>query len=255
MLERLSNIQVVLVRSKFPENIGAAARAIANMGLGGLRLVAPERLWPEPMARLASSGGQAVLAAMQVYPDLASALGDCLAALATTARVGRRRGRLSSPRRLAPQMLELAEMGKVALVFGPEDKGLSTEEVDACGFTCSIPTAEAASLNVAQAVVVLAYEMRQAALEASEEGLGAPTRPKPASLEELEGLKQHLQEALVEMGAISPENPAHFFRPFKTTLERSGITSREVRAWHGLARQALWLSGQIKKGRGKPGQG
>ncbi len=247
MEELLRNIMVVLVRTKFPENIGSAARACANMGLGGLRVVAPERLWPEPMARLASTAGAAYLETMETFDSLDRALADCLAGAAFTARLGRRRGRLVSPRRAAPQILELAAQGLVALVFGPEDKGLDTAEVDACGLTVSIPTAEAASLNLAQAVMVMAYELRLTALEAGPESAPGPaSRPQPASLKELAGLKEHLKEALVAIGCIPADNPDHFFRPFKATLERAGVTSREVRAWRGLARQALWLRGKIK---------
>jgi hypothetical protein len=116
--------------------------------------------------------------------------------------------------------------------------------------------------------MVMAYELRLAALETWPEGsaslavpagpavpaglaglAGAPgpaVRPQPASLAELNGLKEHLMAALVAIGTLPADNPEHFFRPFKTTLERAGITSREVRAWRGLARQALWLRGRVK---------
>jgi tRNA/rRNA methyltransferase len=249
MEELLRNMVVVLVRTKFPENIGSAARVVANMGLGGLRVAGAERLWPEPMARLASTAGAGVLEELQVFANLDEALADCVAAVALTARLGRRRGRLVSPRRVAPQIMELAGQGRVALVFGPEDTGLSTEEVDACGYTVCIPTAQASSLNLAQAVMVMAYELRLAALADWPEGpagpSGPPVRPQPASLQELTGLKDHLQEALVAMGAIPHDNPGHFFRPFKATLERAGVTSRETRAWRGLARQALWLAKEL----------
>ena len=246
MLERLENIVIVLARPKFPENIGAAARVVANMGLGGLRVVAPERPWPEPMARLATEAGAAVLAGMGTHAGLAEALSDCTLAMATTARQGRRRGRLTTPRQAAPQALAAAAAGRVALVFGPEDKGLNTEDVDLCGLSVCIPTAQASSLNLAQAVMVLAYEMRQAALEEEGRAAGPNPRPQPATLQELEGLKGHLKQALVAIGSIPAANPDHFFRPFKAPLERGGITTREVRAWRGLARQILWLKGQLK---------
>ncbi|MFH1033762.1 MAG: TrmH family RNA methyltransferase [Pseudomonadota bacterium] len=246
MLELLENLVIVLARPKFPENIGSAARCVANMGLGGLRVVAPERLWPEPMRRLATEAGAAVLEGMRTFPDLASALSDCTLACATTARQGSRRGRLTTPRQAAPQALAAAVTGRVAVVFGPEDKGLNTEDVDLCGLSVCIPTAQASSLNLAQAVMVLSHELRQAALEGAGQALGPNPRPQPASLEELEGLKGHLKEALVAIGSIPASNPDHFFRPFKAPLERGGITSREVRAWRGLARQILWLKRQIK---------
>ena len=246
MLELLTNLVVVLVRPKFPENIGAAARAIANMGLGGLRLVAPERPWPEPMARLATEAGAVVLERMQTFPGLREALADCTLACATTARQGRRRGRLTTPRQAASQALKAAPQGRVAVVFGPEDRGLVTGEVDLCGLSVCIPTDQASSLNLAQAVMVLAYELRQAALETGQGTTAGPAaRPQPASLKELEGLKDHLKAALVAVGSIPADNPDHFFRPFKAPLERGGITSREVRAWRGLARQILWLRGRL----------
>jgi tRNA/rRNA methyltransferase len=249
MHEALANICVVLVRTKFPENIGSACRAMANMGLADLRLVAPERLWPEPMARLASSGGAPVLEASRVYDSLPAATADCALAVATTARVGRRRGRLTSPRQAAPQILDWTARGRVALVFGPEDKGLNNEEVDACGLTVCIPTAQAYSLNLAQAVLVLAYEIFNAslALNRGQDTPGPAASPQPASLAELDGLKNHLKQALVAIGSIPEDNPDHFFRPFKATLERAGVSSREARAWRGLARQVLWLRGQLKE--------
>ena len=241
----LKNLRVVLVRPRFPENIGAAARAVANMGLGGLTVVEPQRLWPEPMRRLASRHGRPVLEAMQVAGSLEEALADCVAAAATTARVGRNRGRLATPRRAAGRLLQWAAQGPVGLVFGPEDRGLTTEELDACFMSICIPTTAEASLNLAQAVVVLAYEVRCAALEA-EAGPGAGTPPRPASMAEMQGLHRHLKQALTALGTLRADNPDHFYRPFKAVLERAGLTSREVRAWRGLARQALWLWGQLK---------
>jgi len=244
----LEQVRVVLVRPRFPENIGAAARAVANFGLGGLRVVAPQRLWQEPMRRLASRGGRPVLEAMGVYQRLEEALGDCVAAFATTARRGSRRGGLWAPRQAAPLALEQAARGPVALVFGPEDRGLTTAEVDACRETICIPTAGASSLNLAQAVVVVAYELHLAALEQAGQSRSRPLGPPPAGLGELEGLKAHLKQALVAMGVIPADNPDHFFRPFKNVLERAGLSSREVRALHGIARQALWLAGRRERG-------
>jgi tRNA/rRNA methyltransferase len=217
------------------------------MGLGGLTVVAPQRLWPEPMRRLASRHGEPVLEGMRVAHTLEEALADCVAAAATTARVGRNRGRLASPRRAAGRLLEWAAQGPVGLVFGPEDRGLSTGELDACFISICIPTTDQASLNLAQAVVVLAYELRSAALEAPPAGAGdRGSPPRPASMAELHGLHRHLKEALTALGALRADNPDHFYRPFKAVLERAGLTSREVRAWRGLARQALWLRGQLK---------
>ncbi len=244
-LDLLENIVVVLVRPRFPENIGAAARVTANMGLGALRVTAPERLWPDPMQRMATAQGQPVLEAMTVHDSLNDALADCMGAVATTARQGSKRGRLIPPRSAALQALERAQGGKVALVFGPEDKGLTTKEVDACSLTTCIPTAQASSLNLAQAVMVLAYEVRMAALNSQGHAKAMPR--KAASLAELDGLKEHLKQALVAIGSYLPDNPDHFFRPFKNVLDRAQPSSAEVRALRGMARQILWLKRELDK--------
>ncbi len=239
----LSPLVVVLVRPRFPENIGAAARVVANMGLGGLRVVEPQRPWEEPMQRLASTCGRAVLAAMEVYDDLESALADTKGAAATTARTGYKRGELISPRRAAPELLAWAQGGKAAIVFGPEDRGLTTPQLDRCQLSVCIPTAQASSLNLAQAVMVMAYELRLAALEAH----AAPAAgPNPASHGEMMGLHRHLMDGLVAIGTLKKDNPEHFYRPIKNVIERGRPSSREVRAMRGIARQMLWAAGQIE---------
>ncbi len=249
MLDNLEKIKVILVRPRFPENIGSAARAVANMGLGGLAVVQPERLWPEPMRRLASSCGVKVLADLEVCDELNQALADCTAAAATTARRGRDRGQLMTPRQAAPRILDWTRDGKVGLVFGPEDRGLSTGELDACMMSICISTTAVSSLNLAQAVVVLGYELRMTALEAisdQEETPKVSARRQPAGMEEMAALHLHLKEALAAMDVILPDNPDHFYRPIKNVLERARPNSAEVRVLHGIARQGLWLSRNLK---------
>ncbi|MCF8034148.1 MAG: RNA methyltransferase [Desulfarculaceae bacterium] len=240
----LTPVVVVLVRPRFPENIGAAARVVANMGLGGLRVVEPERPWDEPMKRLASTCGRKVLASMESYPSLRAALADTVGAAATTARVGYKRGELTSPRRAAPELLGWAQGGKAAIVFGPEDRGLTTSQLDRCQLSVCIPTDQASSLNLAQAVMVMAYELRQTALEA---GSAPASGPSPASHGEMMGLHRHLIDGLVAIGTLKEDNPEHFYRPIKNVIERGRPSSREVRAMRGIARQMLWAAGRIQE--------
>lgn len=244
MLDELKNIVVVLVQPRFPENIGSAARVVANMGLGGLRVIMPEKYRFKSMRALAAGAGAKVLEQMTIHLDLQEALADTIAAYATTARQGEKRGRLASPQNAAPEIIAHAKQGTTALVFGREDRGLTTEEVDACRLSLTIPTAKASSLNVAQAVVVLAYELRRTAMDMA--GLKTrQVREKPAPLDELNGLKEHLIQALVAIGTLPQKNPSHFFRPMKQALERAEPTSEEVRALRGIARQILWMAGKI----------
>jgi tRNA/rRNA methyltransferase len=143
-------------------------------------------------------------------------------------------------------MLKWAAQGRTALVFGPEDRGLNTSEIDAGRLSLTVPTAVSSSLNLAQAVMVVAYELRQTAVEQ-----GTPTPrpidPRSASHQELEGLQEHLKEALVAIGTLPADNPDHFFRPFKQSLEKAALTSRQIRALRGIARQVLWMVGQLKE--------
>jgi tRNA/rRNA methyltransferase len=244
----MRNLLPVLVAPRFPENIGAVARVCANMGLGPLRLVAPERLWTEPMERLATAAGRPWLDSLSVYPDLAAALSGCLLAAGTSARVGKDRGFLTNPRQAAPHILASAAQGQVALVFGPEDRGLSTGDLDLCSLTITIPTSHCASLNLSQAVMVLAYELR---LQAAEPCHPSPLPPGiPAPLDQQLSLRQHLQQAFAAIKVINPKNPDHFMRPYKLSLERARLSPQEIRAWRGLARKILWLARQIPASKG-----
>ncbi len=246
------SLVVVLHRPQLPQNIGAAARAMANMGLSRLRLVAPQDLSPEPMRALATGAGTELLEAMEVFGSLPEALADCAAAAATTARKGRFRGRLVAPRQAAPEILAWAASGPAALVFGPEDRGLTAAELDHFSLTISIPTSDSASLNLAQAVMVVCYELRLAAL-AAQGRRPAPLRPRPASLAQQQALYEHLFQGLLAIGVLPADNPRHFLRKLKGPLMRGGITAAEVRAWRGLARRSLWVAGRLKELQG-PGK-
>lgn len=242
--EMLANICVVLVRPRVPENIGSAARAIANMGLGQLRLVMPENFRIRSIHALATACGRPVLEGLDIFPTLSDALSDCTSVVVTTARQGTKRGRLVAPRQAAPRMLQWAAQGRTALVFGPEDRGLTTAEIDTGRLSLTIPTSTGSSLNLAQAIMVVAYELRMAALE---QRALRPVEAKAAPNMELEGLKEHLKEALVAIGTLPAENTDHFFRPFKQSLENARLTSRQIRALRGIARQVLWMVGQLKE--------
>jgi tRNA/rRNA methyltransferase len=230
------------MKPRSSENIGAVARVCANMGLGKLRLVKAERLDPVAMLRLAANIGRPWLDNMACYLDLPSALRDCLLAVGTTARVGKERGKPYNPRQAAPKLLQTALLGKVALVFGPEDRGLDNDSLDLCSLTVHIPTSELSSLNLAQAVMVLAYELR-VQVTASPQGNNFELTRR-ASLQEQMALYQHLQEAFASIKVINPQNPEHFMRPYLASLKRANLSSLEIRAWRGVARRILWLSRQ-----------
>ncbi len=234
---RLRHVQLVLVRPRFPENIGAAARVAANMGLGGLSLVAPENLDAGPMSALATRLGQGVLEAMNVHPDLDAALARVQFAAATTARVssgGRRRIMTDTPRELARHLAPGLDHQRAAVVFGPEDRGLENHEVARCQALVKIPTTAAGSLNLAQAVVIVAYELF---LAATDRDLPAGDAPELAERGQVEAFYADLQRIMVEVGAIDPANPDYFFLPVRRIFDRAGLGPQEVRMWRGVVRR------------------
>lgn len=193
----LDRIRIVLSRPSHPGNIGAAARAMKTMGLTRLWLVAPAA-FPDPVADARSSGAGDVLAAAQVVERLEDALAGTVLAAAVTAR----RRELSLPRltarAAAVELVEWADRGEIALVFGNETSGLTNEEVALCAMPVTIPTnPDFSSLNLGAAVQLLSYELRMAALEPAPVFDGDP-RPQPATHDEVEGFLEHLERAVTE---------------------------------------------------------
>jgi TrmH family RNA methyltransferase len=194
----MSAPRIVLCRPSHPGNIGAAARAMKTMGLADLRLVAPQRP-PAPEDTWMATHGADVLAAARTYATLAEAIADCAAAFALSAR----------PREWSPQVLDARAAAAraagfdapVAFVFGNEAAGLTNEELFACQFLVHIPAdPENSSLNLAQAVQVVCYELRMA------QGAAVPSMraEKPATVADLEGLYAHLEEAALAAGFMAP---------------------------------------------------
>ena len=243
----LNNVRVVLVRPRFPENIGMAARAMANMGASDLVLVDPERWEAEKAAPLATSQGQPLLASLRLADSLAGALADCTAAIGTTARTGGWRKQLLSPEKSALYARRaVREGGRVAFVFGPEDRGLGNAEVELCTELVTIPTLSGhSSLNLAQAVLVLLYECVKADMAlpftpAKERGWkrnpgGADSRR--ATLEEEAVLFAALEETLLAIDHLPKDNPGWFMQPMRRFLRKSRLRRHEFDMIMGICRQ------------------
>ena len=237
----LDGLDIVLVRTRFPENIGMAARACANMGCSSLSLVTPENWNPEKAAPLATPKGQGLLERIAVYQSLPEALAGSVLVLGTTARTGGWRQSLLSPEQAAGLVAPtLAGGNRVAIVFGSEDRGLVNEEIIHCHRLVTIPAAAGAtSLNLAQAVLLLTYvcsrEMRaviqrEAAPKKAETG-----RSITAAEQEL--LLQTLQETLVQIDYLHGENPDYFFLPWRRFFGRTKLQRHEYDALMGCCRQ------------------
>mgnify|MGYP001263140033 CR=1 FL=1 len=245
----LDGLRLVLVHTRFPENIGSAARACLNMGCRDLVLVAPERLDLERALPLATVHAKDILTSARVVGDLPEALADCAAAYGTTARLGGWRQAVSTPRTLAAQLAPRLESGeRLALVFGPEDQGLTNEETMILDGLCSIPTAvEGTSLNLAQAVMVLLYECFEARRRASSQP-ASPAHPRHGlDHQEREALAAALREALLAIGYLKEQNTDYWLLPVRRTLSRLDPTRAEFNMLMGVCRQILWLAGKTGK--------
>lgn len=241
----LANVRVVLVRPQGSANVGSVARAMKNMGLADLVLVeaeTPEDGWAETMAVHARD----VLARAQAVSSLAEAVGDCAFVVATASRPGLFRGQILTPREASASLLNVARRQPVALVFGPEDHGLSNADLGHCHALITIPTApEYPSLNLAQAVMVCVYELAVAA-GARDAGEPVPetteAMPTAASLERM---FHQLERALLAAGFLNPQNPDPVMNVFRRILARADLREHDVRVLMGLARQVQWLADQV----------
>jgi tRNA/rRNA methyltransferase len=230
----------VLYRPQSAGNIGAAARALKNMGFDDLRLVAPGTLKSREAVAMAVHADD-VLAHATVYPDLADALADCSVAVGTTSRRGGYRTRAHPLRPAAAELVALASSNKVALVFGREDRGLTNREIKLCNRLITIPTApEYPSLNLAQAVMVVAYELMMAADES--ESIEAGRTPHFVEASVSDPMLDRMAEALVSIGFIPDDNPDHIMLAIREIFGRNGLTAREVEILNGMARQMRWVA-------------
>jgi TrmH family RNA methyltransferase len=229
-------ITIILVRPQTPGNIGAAARAMHNMGLHRLALVAPEH-FPHPEARMMACHAEPLLQQAEVYDSLSAAVATCHWLVGTSARRREYRHPPLTPRELAYKLPALcAQHPHVGLLFGPEDTGLTSAELDLCNDLVVIPTvAEATSLNLAQAVLVLSYEILQASYQA------LPHQAPPlASLDEIEAMYDHFRTAFSIHGFSGSHAIERSLMGMRRICERAGLERRDVRLLRGIARQLAW---------------
>jgi tRNA/rRNA methyltransferase len=223
MRELLERVRVVLCRPSHPGNIGASARAMKTMGMGDLHLVAPAR-FPAPEAQWMAAHAGDVLARARVHPQLGDALADCVVAFALSARPREWSPQVLEARAAAAVALERAAAGPVAFVFGAESAGLTNEEMLACQYLVHIPTdADCRSLNLAQAVQVVCYEL----LVATGAQVPKMRGEKLATVDDLEGLYAHLQEAATGSGFHDPASGSKLPERLRRLFSRVPAMERE----------------------------
>jgi TrmH family RNA methyltransferase len=230
--ERLS---IILTRPQSPGNIGSTARAMRNMGLHRLVLVAPER-FPHPEARMMACGAEDLLHSAEIYDSVPAAIASCHWLIGTSARQRRYRHAPLTPAQLAQKLPALCQEHHVGILFGPEDAGLTTDELNLCHDWVVIPTAsEATSLNLSQAVMVICYEMMAQRAQPA-----AANLPTLASMGETEAMYEHLRQAFNVRGFPSRDAVDRILIGLRRIFERTNLERRDVRLVRGIARQLGW---------------
>jgi TrmH family RNA methyltransferase len=232
----LSNIRIVLVNPLYGGNVGSICRAMANTGLSDLALVDPGPLNLDE-ARMMACAANNILERRRVFPTLVEAIADCGLVVGTTARVGLYRSHCLTPREMAPRILDTARAGRVALVFGRENSGLTNDELERCTALIQIPSSpDYPSLNLSHAVLVCAYELFVAA--------GVYEPPEEATPEASSALRERMfqmwREILLEIGFMEEEKSQHMMLGLRRILSRGPMNENDVKIMMGIARQMRW---------------
>jgi tRNA/rRNA methyltransferase len=243
---------IILVEPQLGENIGTAARAMANCGLDDLRLVAPRDGWPSAKAVAAASGADAVLWKARLYPSVPAAIGDLVHVYAATARDRYMVKRELTPRHAAAEMHGfIAADEACGVMFGPERTGLVNDHIALADTVLTVPLNRAfSSLNLAQAVLLIGYEWFTARTEPPPEIMHTG-HSRPADKAELMRFFEHFEEALDESGFLRhPDKRPGMTRNLRNLFQRAGCTEQELRTLHGVI--TAFVGPRPRNGGGQP---
>lgn len=239
------NVCVVLVEPKGGGNIGSVSRVMKNFGFKDLRLVKPrvDHLGEESCNMAVKSLD--ILKKTRIFSTLADCVADCGLVMGTTRRTGKYREEFLYPKDVAEVIRAQPGQKKTALVFGREDKGLKTSELDLCQLLVTIPTKKSLpSLNLAQAAALCLYEVAESLSTLEYVPKNIQDR---AGNRELEAMFIHMERALLNIGFFDSANPKHLMRAFRRMLGRQGLHERDVRILRGVWSKIEWLQGEHKR--------
>ncbi|PLX82157.1 MAG: RNA methyltransferase [Desulfuromonas sp.] len=245
----LHNLVVVLVGTQGNLNLGSVARSLGNFGVRELRLTAPEADPASDEARRMAVSARPLLEQARRFDELRQAVADCHLVIGTSRRTGKYRVDPLEPSDAAELLFPQLAHGRVALVFGREDHGLSASEVELCQRVLEIPTDDAVpSMNLAQAVSICLYECYKLA-QKNAAGFGGDRR-ELATGDELEAMFQHMRRTLLDIEFLDPQNPDHILRALRSILGRAALDPREVRILQGLLSRVDWVEGERQRSQG-----
>ena len=237
---RPDSICIVLVRPKFPENIGSVARAMKNMGLG--RLVVVNGCSPlHANAYKLASGAEDILERAEECFTLREAISEMGCVVGTTSRRGKERDPDLTPEALVKKLIPLSQKNLIGLAFGSEKEGLTNEELSLCHLYARIPSMESfPSLNLAHAVMVVSYELFKNAMEVPKKEV------QLAQAEQLERMLGHMEKTLLRIGFLDSKNPQRIMRVLRKLFGRSQMDEREVKIFEGIWSQ---MDHQLRSGK------
>jgi tRNA/rRNA methyltransferase len=229
---KTENITIILNRPKYPGNIGSVARCAKNMGIERLFVVGYSNPDLEETKKMATHFASDVVKNMKHFNQLDEALSGFHYVVGTTSRLGSVRGPVVHPREMAEQIVDISQNNKVAVLFGPEDAGLTNDELKYCHLLVTIPTSnDLKSINLSHAVMILCYEIFAACTPSPER-----FTPKLATSFELEGMYDHLKEMFIKIGFINLENPEYWMTSIRRFFSRTKLFSKEVQIIRGICR-------------------
>ena len=269
MTDPLQNITIVLVRPQYAGNIGSVCRAMKNTGLSRLILVSPEQDPLSGEARMMATSAKDILEKAKIFSSPEEALEGFRWIAGTSARKGIDRGPFISPREISPEIIKHASSIPVAILFGPEDRGLTNRELDPCHALIQIPTHPGlSSLNLAQAVLVLCYELYLTSLpelriadcglrnekraRRDEAGSSSGLLPPLAEFQKVEKMYAHLEQLLLRIGFLDTNNPKRIMHTLRRIFGRANLGDRDVAILRGIFHQLEWYAthGRQKKDSG-----
>lgn len=233
---KTENITIVLNRPKYPGNVGSVARCARNMGIEKISVVGNRDLAVEEMKQMATHFAASIVARIQHFDRLDEALARFNFIVGATSRRGSGRGPVISPREMAERLMDISQDNEVALLFGPEDMGLSNNDLRFCHLLVTIPTSKHnKSINLSHAVMILCYEIFSAHLEPLE-----AFTPRLAESVELEGMYEQMKALLTKVGFLNTPQPDYWMMHIRRFLSRTNLFSKEVKIIRGIFRQLDW---------------
>ncbi len=240
---KTENVTIVLNRPKYAGNVGFAARSARNMGIDKIFVVGGRELDVEEMKQVSTHVAAGIIDGIRYCNTLEEAVAGFTYVVGTTSRLGSARGPVVSPREMAAHLVELSQENEIALLFGPEDTGLSNDALRLCHMLVTIPTSEFKSLNLSHAIMIICYEIFVARTEPSDRSHA----PKLATVKETEAMYDQMKRLLAKIGFLNPQNPEYWMLHIRRFLSRTTLLAREVKIIRGICRQLDWYGEQGKR--------